>query len=159
MTQVCQPKPDHVVLEIGTGSGFQSILTPPDVSPVVGLYAPKGEIRALDAFIVGKVEIAAPVVKGADNIAGQPPSGGGAPAPSVNLAPKIGNTQAGLEQVAEAGNERKQASEDGKLSVELLGLGAEGEAAASASASGSPERRREDEESEGKDKASKPRAR
>ena len=26
MTQVCQPKPDHVVLEIGTGSGFQSAL-------------------------------------------------------------------------------------------------------------------------------------
>ncbi len=26
MTQVCQPKPEHVVLEIGTGSGFQSAL-------------------------------------------------------------------------------------------------------------------------------------
>ena len=26
MTQVCQPKPDHVTLEIGTGSGFQSAL-------------------------------------------------------------------------------------------------------------------------------------
>ncbi|MBM4198042.1 MAG: protein-L-isoaspartate O-methyltransferase [Gammaproteobacteria bacterium] len=26
MTQVCQPKPDHVVLEIGTGSGFQAAL-------------------------------------------------------------------------------------------------------------------------------------
>ena len=26
MTQACQPKPDHVVLEIGTGSGFQSAL-------------------------------------------------------------------------------------------------------------------------------------
>lgn len=26
MTQVCAPKPDHVVLEIGTGSGFQSAL-------------------------------------------------------------------------------------------------------------------------------------
>lgn len=26
MTQVCEPKPEHVVLEIGTGSGFQSAL-------------------------------------------------------------------------------------------------------------------------------------
>jgi protein-L-isoaspartate(D-aspartate) O-methyltransferase len=26
MTQVCAPKPDHVVLEIGTGSGFQAAL-------------------------------------------------------------------------------------------------------------------------------------
>ena len=26
MTQVCQPKPEHVTLEIGTGSGFQSAL-------------------------------------------------------------------------------------------------------------------------------------
>lgn len=26
MTQACQPKPEHVVLEIGTGSGFQSAL-------------------------------------------------------------------------------------------------------------------------------------
>ncbi|MES2712711.1 MAG: protein-L-isoaspartate O-methyltransferase [Pseudomonadota bacterium] len=26
MTQACEPKPDHVVLEIGTGSGFQSSL-------------------------------------------------------------------------------------------------------------------------------------
>mgnify|MGYP005840711807 CR=1 FL=1 len=26
MTQVCDPKPDHVVLEIGTGSGFQAAL-------------------------------------------------------------------------------------------------------------------------------------
>lgn len=26
MTQVCEPKPDHTVLEIGTGSGFQSAL-------------------------------------------------------------------------------------------------------------------------------------
>lgn len=123
-----------------TGSGFQSILTPADVTPVVGLYAPKGEIRALDAFIIGKVELAAPVVKGADNIAGQPPSSGGAPAVSVNITPKLGNTQAGLEQASEAGNERKQASDDGKLSVELLGLGVEGEAAAAGAASNTPDR-------------------
>lgn len=133
-----------------SGSGFQSILNPADVTPVVGLYAPKGEIRALDAFIVGKVELAAPVVKGADNIAGQPPSSGGAPAVSVNITPKLGNTQAGLEQATEAGNERKQASEDGKLSVELLGMGAEGEAAAAGTASGNPDRCQEPAEGEGK---------
>jgi len=121
-----------------TGAGFQSILTPTDVEPVVGLYAPNGEIRALDAFIVGKVELAAPAVKGADNIAGQAPSGGAAPTPSVNLTPKLGNTQAGVEQASQAGNERKQASEEGKLSVELLGLGAEGEAAAAGEAKVAP---------------------
>lgn len=117
-----------------TGAGFQTILAPADVEPVVGLYAPNGEIRALDAFIVGKVEFAAPAVKGADNIAGQAPSGGAAPTPSVNLTPKLADTQAGVAQASQAGSERKQASEDGKLSVELLGLGAEGEAAAAGAA-------------------------
>ena len=124
-----------------TGGGVQSILPPADINPKLGLYAPNGEIRALDAFVVGiGPDIGSPVVKGADNIAGQSSSGAAAPATSVNLTPKLANTQAGVEQASQAGNERKQASDEGKLSVELLGLGAEGEAAAAGAAKAEAQR-------------------
>lgn len=119
-----------------TGSGFQIIESPTDVSARLGLYAPNGEIRALDAFITGpQVDIAANRVIGGDNIAnaaGLPP----APTPtiSISITPKLGDTQAGVQQAAEAGEGRKQASADSQLSVELLGLGSEGEAAAEAAA-------------------------
>lgn len=147
------------------GSGFQSILVPADVARVakLGLYAPRGEIRALDAYIISSngPDMGSPVIKGADNISGQPPSGGGTPTVSVNIAPKLGNTQAGLEQATEAGNERKLASDNGKLSVELLGLGAEGEAAAAAGAAlPNRDRRPGQDEEEGKGgQGGKPRAR
>lgn len=118
-----------------TGSGFQSIQAPEDIQPLIGLYAPNGEIRALDAFIIGgKVEVAAPVVKGADNISN--PNGlapAATPTISINFTPKLADTQAGIEQAAESSESRKQRSAgSAQLSVELLGLGAEGEAAATA---------------------------
>lgn len=120
-----------------TGSGFQSIQAPSDVQPLIGLYAPNGEIRALDAFIIGgKVEVAAPVVKGADNISN--PNGlapAAAPTISINFTPKLADTQAGIEQAAESSDARKQrGAGNGQLTVELLGMGAEGEAAAAGEA-------------------------
>lgn len=120
-----------------TGSGFQSIQEPADVQPLIGLYAPNGEIRALDAFIIGgKVEVAAPIVKGADNISN--PNGlapAATPTISISFTPKLADTQAGIEQAAEKTDARKQRGAGGsQLSVELLGMGSEGEAVAAGEA-------------------------
>ncbi|WP_338439639.1 filamentous hemagglutinin N-terminal domain-containing protein [uncultured Aquabacterium sp.] len=119
-----------------TGSGFQSIQAPPDVQPLIGLYAPNGEIRALDAFIIGGlVKFFAPVILGGDNISGQPPGPSTAPAISINFAPKLADPQAGVEQAAErSGNAKSRGAGNSQLSVELLGLGADGEAAAAGDA-------------------------
>jgi filamentous hemagglutinin len=141
-----------------TGSGFQIIESPADVGARLGLYAPNGEIRALDAFITGpQVDIAANRVIGGDNIAnaaGLPP----APTPtiSISITPKLGDTQAGVQQASAATDERKQASADSQLTVELLGLGAEGEAAAAAAAGeAKPKPEAEDEKARKADKADK----
>lgn len=141
-----------------TGSGFQIIESPTDVSARLGLYAPNGEIRALDAFITGpQVDIAANRVIGGDNIAnaaGLPP----APTPtiSISITPKLGDTQAGVQQASNANDERKQASADSQLTVELLGLGAEGEAAAAAAAGEAKAKgAAEDERNDKADKADK----
>ena len=120
-----------------TGSGFQTIQEPADVQPRIGLYAPNGEIRALDAFIVGgDVQVAAPVVRGADNISNAsgvaPPA---APTVTISIAPKLADPQAGVEQAAErSGNGKSRGAGNSQLSVELLGLGADGEAAAAGDA-------------------------
>jgi filamentous hemagglutinin len=120
-----------------TGSGFQTIQEPQDIQPRIGLYAPNGEIRALDAFIVGgDVQVAAPVIKGADNISNAsgvaPPA---APTVSINITPKLADPQAGAEQAAErSGNAKSRGAGNSQLSVELLGLGVEGEAAAAGDA-------------------------
>lgn len=108
-----------------SGSGFQKLQSPPDFTPVVGLYAPNGEIRALDAFIKGdaNIDLVTPTVKGGDNIGGA--SGvASAPAPTVNisLTPKLADPAAGVEQVTqEAGGKAKPASS--VLTVDLLGFG------------------------------------
>ncbi|WP_290902692.1 filamentous haemagglutinin family protein [Aquabacterium sp.] len=120
-----------------TGSGFQTIQEPQDIQPRIGLYAPNGEIRALDAFIVGgDVQVAAPVVRGADNISNAsgvaPPA---APTVTISITPKLADPQAGVEQAAErSGNAKSRGTVNSQLSVELLGLGAEGEAAAAGDA-------------------------
>ncbi|MEK6669848.1 MAG: filamentous hemagglutinin family protein [Pseudomonadota bacterium] len=120
-----------------TGSGFQTIQEPADVQPRIGLYAPNGEIRALDAFIVGgDVQVAAPIVRGADNISNAsgvaPPA---APTVTISIAPKLADPQAGVEQAAErSGNAKSRGAGNSQLSVELLGLGADGEAAAAGDA-------------------------
>lgn len=108
-----------------SGSGFQKLQSPPDFTPVVGLYAPNGEIRALDAFIKGdaNIDLVTPTVKGGDNIGGA--SGvASAPAPTVNisLTPKLADPAAGVAQVTqEAGSKAKPASS--VLTVDLLGFG------------------------------------
>lgn len=106
-----------------SGSGFQKIETPKDMVPVFGLYAPNGEIRALDAFIKGDAppEIPGPVV-GADNIDGVPdPS----PPPnvSVSLTPQVANPAAGRDQVAAAAEAKAEQRANSVLTVDLLGYG------------------------------------
>jgi filamentous hemagglutinin family protein len=136
-TSAAQPKPTRVfdaqtgrVIAMGqpptSGSGFQTVEPPSGVDTVIGLYAPNGEIRALDAYIQGgKVELAAPKVIGADNIANAtgttpPPP----PAVSLSLTPKVADTAAGVAQVA-ASAEMRGESASSVLTVELLGFGGE----------------------------------
>ncbi|GEM_PF-2107847 len=106
-----------------SGSGFQITAPPADVITEMGLYAPNGEIRALDAFIISpSPPILTPKVRGADNITGNPP-----PAPSpptVNLTPKVSDPAAGVAQVAAAAEMRGE-STSSVLTVELLGFGGE----------------------------------
>ena len=109
-----------------SGSGFQKVQTPADMTPVIGLYAPNGEIRALDAFIKGdaNISIVAPTVKGGDNIGGA--SGvSSAPAPtvSISLTPKVADTAAGVTQVAQAADSKSKVSSNSVLTVDLLGFG------------------------------------
>jgi len=109
-----------------SGSGFQKLQTPADMTPTVGLYAPNGEIRALDAFIKGdgNISVLANKVKGADNIAGA--SGvASAPAPTVSLSltPKLSDTSAGVSQVAQEADSKAKSQASSVLTVDLLGFG------------------------------------
>lgn len=109
-----------------SGSGFQKVQTPSDMTPVIGLYAPNGEIRALDAFIKGdaNISIVAPTIRGADNISGGPPSpGSGTPTVSISLTPKVADTAAGVTQMAQAADGKAKASSNSVLTVDLLGFG------------------------------------
>ena len=137
-----------------SGSGFQKVQTPEDMTPVIGLYAPNGEIRALDAFIKGdaNISIVAPTVKGADNIGGAsgvaaPP----APAVSLSLVPKVADTAAGVTQLAESGEKKAKAQSNSVMTVDLLGFGeqgtatAAGDAPAAAPAKDEPASKREEE--------------
>lgn len=121
-----------------SGSGFQKVQTPEDMTPLIGLYAPNGEIRALDAFIKGdaNISIVAPTVKGADNIGGA--SGVAAPAAptvSISLTPKVADTAAGVTQVAQASDNKSKQASNSVMTVELLGFGEQGSATAAGDAS------------------------
>ncbi|MCH8180486.1 MAG: filamentous hemagglutinin N-terminal domain-containing protein [Proteobacteria bacterium] len=120
-----------------SGSGFQKVQTPSDMTPVIGLYAPNGEIRALDAFIKGdaNISIVAPTVKGGDNIGGAsgvaaPP----APTVSISLTPKVADTAAGVTQVAQASDNKSKQASNSVMTVDLLGFGDQGAATAAGDA-------------------------
>lgn len=109
-----------------SGSGFQKVQTPSDMTPVIGLYAPNGEIRALDAFIKGdaNISIVAPTVLGADNIGGA--SGVASPPPptvNLSLTPKVADTAAGATQLAASAESASKAPARSVLTVDLLGFG------------------------------------
>jgi hypothetical protein len=116
-------------LTVGSGIG---ILQPAvgQAAGDIGLYAPNGEVRALDAQIraPGRITLAAEVVRGADNISGGSVVGAPAAVPSVPIslpsaAPSAGEAQAagGIGSAGTAGQARERNS---LLMVELLGLGA-----------------------------------
>jgi hypothetical protein len=97
----------------------------------IGLYAPNGEVRALDAQIraPGKITLAADVVRGADNIAGGSVVGAPPPAPVI-----VGALASGSSNSSEAGTALASANavaastsaaqeRSSLLLVELLGLG------------------------------------
>lgn len=96
----------------------------------VMLYAPRGEIRALDAFIRnesgGEVQVAAPKIAGADNIKGSVVGSVAPPSVSVSLnvaANAKPETAAGaLDEVGSAqGKKKKDAAS--LLTVDVLSLG------------------------------------
>ena len=108
------------------GSGFQTD------DGEVGLYAPNGEIRALDAYIRGpKITVGSDRVVGADNLKGSNNAAAPAAAPvTINLPSKLVDTAAGVAQASEAADARNsKKAADSLLTVELLGLGEEGTAA------------------------------
>jgi filamentous hemagglutinin family protein len=138
-----------------SGSGFQKIDTPKDMVPVVGLYAPNGEIRALDAFIKGDaaIDIVAPTVIGADNIGGAagiaPPP---APTVSLSLTPQVTDTAAGTQQVASATEAKAEQRANSVLTVDLLGYGDAPAAGAATDTADAPEKakgKEQDQESSG----------
>jgi filamentous hemagglutinin len=124
-----------------TGSGIQILAdSQGQTKGKIKLYAPNGEIRALDAYIGGGdgVDIVAPKVLGADNITnavGVAPSA--PPTVSLNITPKAVDTAAGVQDVAESSESGKKSKQANSiLTVELLGLGDE-VTTAPASAAGS----------------------
>lgn len=133
-TSVAKPKPVRVfdpatgkVLTQGqpptSGSGFQAIEPPAGVTTKMGLYAPNGEIRALDAFIksASPPEFT-PKVRGADNITGAPPPAPSTPNVNLSLTPKVVDTAAGIAKAA-ASAEMRGENTSSLLTVELLGFG------------------------------------
>lgn len=159
-TAVAKPLPRRVfdptsgtVVTLGnpptSGSGFQTVEAPadlPDGTPV-NLFAPNGEIRALDAFIKGgQVNLGANVVKGADNIANA--NGGVAPPPptvALNVNAQLPGAQSGAAKAAEASGSKPEERRNSQLSVELLGFG--GAVPAAGNPSGDPEPTSDQEES------------
>lgn len=108
-----------------TGSGFQKLQSPEDVTPVLGLYAPNGEIRALDAFIKfpGEPDLGAPLIVGGDNISGGPAPTSSAPTVSISLTPKLNDPAAGVAQANQEADSKAKAQASSVLTVDLLGFG------------------------------------
>ena len=129
---------------VTTGSGIGRLKPAEGASDgVVGLYAPNGEIRALDAQIRneggGAINIGAQLVKGADNLSGK--VSGGPAVVAVNVAVSVNTslpsqTAAGA-QVAAAGQDAKAKEPSSIVTVDLLGDGDELPAPA-AGAAGAP---------------------
>lgn len=131
--------PDKVITRSPTGEVLVS--TPPPIngsgigivkssrgtfSGKVSLLAPKGEVRALDAFIQGPEVIVPGKVLGADNLQGSVK--GQAAAPAVTVALSV-NTGLGTEAAAGEGKQeavsKREKTRDASsvLTVDLLGMG------------------------------------
>lgn len=130
---------DPVLKRLSTGEVV--VTTPPPVSGSgigvvkdaqgmsagqVNLLAPRGEVRALDAFIQGpSVNVPGPVV-GADNIKSAAPVGPAAAPVAVNLAVNAGlgsESAAGNAQTEAAKSREKPRDASSVLTVDVLGAG------------------------------------
>lgn len=101
----------------------------------IGLFAPKGEVRALDAFIdAPNIDLGANRVVGGDNLKGGVAGSSAPPAVTVNLAVNSGlgtesaatSAQSSMAQQSSTPKERSSF-----LTVDVLGLGDEAEPVAS----------------------------
>lgn len=142
-TDVTVPPPravltdDGVVYQAGavtTGSGIGLLKLPDGTSAgSVGLYAPRGEVRALDAAIRneggGAINVVG-VLKGGDNLAGKvvgaPPVVVVPVAVSPNVAP-VNDPAGGVQAAADGGAAGKAKDPSSLLTVDVLGLGGDGE--------------------------------
>lgn len=99
----------------------------------ISLLAPRGEVRALDAFIdAPSVDIAGPVL-GADNLKGSVAGTAAAPAVTVNLTVNSGlgtETAAGQAQESMAAKQDKSKERSSLLTVDVLDIGSTGDAPA-----------------------------
>ncbi len=112
---------------VTSGSGIGILGT----SGNVYLFAPNGEVLALDALIrsPGKVVLGAPVIKGGDNIVGGSVVGAAVAVPAVSLALNNASTNqpptaAGPASLSDASASQKE--RNALLTVDLLGLGEPG---------------------------------
>jgi hypothetical protein len=116
---------------ISTGSGI-GIVRPAvgDAKGDIGLYAPNGEVLALDAQIraPGRITLAAEVVRGGDNITGGSVVGSAVVVPAVAVAVPQESSSASQAQAAGAtgaGAGTGPKERNSLLLLELLGLGPE----------------------------------
>jgi hypothetical protein len=115
-----------------TGSGLAIFENKAGVREgTIGLFAPNGEIRALDAFIdAPSLELAGPVI-GGDNLKGSVAGAAAPPAVTVNLAVNSGlGTESAAAQAQQTINQQSQTPKERSsfLTVDVLGLGDEDQA-------------------------------
>lgn len=116
----------------------------------ISLLAPRGEVRALDAYVdAPTVELAGPVL-GADNFKGSVAGGASTPPIAVNLAINTGlgaETAAGQSQAMSADKQTSKRDRPSLITVDVLEMGA-----GDAPAAGSPSTTAADSCAKGKDK-------
>jgi filamentous hemagglutinin len=123
-----------------TGSGIGVLPNANGVADgAVKLYAPRGEVKALDAFIRGpEIEIASPKVLGADNLKGSVSGVAAAPTVGFALSPTTGvkddAASGNLKEVASA-QEAKKKQSSSLVTVDVVSLGD----SAAPTAAGTPE--------------------
>lgn len=128
-----------------TGSGLAIFENPAGTREgTIGLFAPKGEVRALDAFIdAPNIDLGANRVVGGDNLKGGVSGSSAPPAVTVNLAVNSGlgtesaatSAQASMAQQSSTPKERSSF-----LTVDVLGLGGEGDPPPPSSGRKAPEK-------------------
>lgn len=117
----------------------------------ISLLAPRGEVKALDAFIdAPSIELAGPVI-GGDNLQGAVAGSTPPPPPAVPVAVNAGlgsETAAGQAEKTLAAQQAKPKEPTSMVTVDVLGLGGDGSATAAGGASDQKDEARKNKERE-----------